>query len=298
MTSGARRSTDSPCPFAECVGDGWILGEDNFARRSRRWIGGSPWPGPGPRPRHPSAVLERRFRARVRGEHEPRGRRRHRSLLPPPRQEPRGRRGHVVLGPERVRQAHALAMLISQRPLAAEHAGAIYNLPDLLASIRYTYSDDREQHYGQLMRGLTSVDLLHLEDMTVGEDPTPGCCSSSTPSCQPLRGQALDRLYRGRRRHRRLEQARPAHRLSDLLAPLRHVRPSGANVRRRQPRRARPLIGADRGLNVGRARAVQLCGPPTAPRAGRDWLARGAVTSPGDHEGMPSGPLRTVGSCP
>ena len=63
-----------------------------------------------------------------------------------------------------------LAMLVSLHALEAGHSVAIYSLPRLLAEIRTTFGDDRATSYVDLLDRLTSVDLLHIDD--VGAEKT------------------------------------------------------------------------------------------------------------------------------
>jgi DNA replication protein DnaC len=63
-----------------------------------------------------------------------------------------------------------LAMLVSRHALEAGHSVAIYSLPRLLAQIRTTFDDDRGNTYVGLLDRLTSVDLLHIDD--VGAEKT------------------------------------------------------------------------------------------------------------------------------
>ena len=59
-----------------------------------------------------------------------------------------------------------LAMLVSRLTLESGHTAAIYSLPQLLARIRQTFDPDPgEESYLELFRQLTSVDLLHLDDL-------------------------------------------------------------------------------------------------------------------------------------
>src|SRR3954469_7308501 len=63
-----------------------------------------------------------------------------------------------------------LAMLVSRHALEGGHSVAIYSLPRLLAEIRTTFDDDRANSYVDLLDRLTSVDLLHIDD--VGTEKT------------------------------------------------------------------------------------------------------------------------------
>ena len=59
-----------------------------------------------------------------------------------------------------------LAMLVSKKAIEAGHSVAIYSLPRLLARIRRTYDGDAsELSYLEFFRRLTSVDLLHIDDL-------------------------------------------------------------------------------------------------------------------------------------
>jgi DNA replication protein DnaC len=63
-----------------------------------------------------------------------------------------------------------LAMLVSKHAIEAGRSVAIYSLPRLLAQIRTTFDDDRENSYVGLLDRLTAVDLLHIDD--VGAEKT------------------------------------------------------------------------------------------------------------------------------
>jgi len=61
-----------------------------------------------------------------------------------------------------------LAMLVSKAAVEAQRSVAIYSLPRLLARIRRTYDADAgEQSYLEFFERLTSVDLLHVDDLGV-----------------------------------------------------------------------------------------------------------------------------------
>jgi len=60
----------------------------------------------------------------------------------------------------------SLAMLVSKLALEAGRSVAIYSLPKLLARIRRTYdAETGEQSYSDFFDRLTSVDLLHVDDL-------------------------------------------------------------------------------------------------------------------------------------
>ena len=57
-------------------------------------------------------------------------------------------------------------MLVSKHAIEAGYSVAIYSLPRLLARIRRTYDGDAgELSYLEFFRRLTSVDLLHIDDL-------------------------------------------------------------------------------------------------------------------------------------
>jgi DNA replication protein DnaC len=57
-------------------------------------------------------------------------------------------------------------MLVSKKAIEAGHSVALYSLPRLLARIRRTYDGDAGQlSYLEFFERLTSVDLLHLDDL-------------------------------------------------------------------------------------------------------------------------------------
>jgi DNA replication protein DnaC len=59
-----------------------------------------------------------------------------------------------------------LAMLVSKAALEAGHSVAIYSLPKLLARVRRTYdAEPGQDSYLQFFERLTSVDLLHIDDL-------------------------------------------------------------------------------------------------------------------------------------
>jgi DNA replication protein DnaC len=159
------------CPLAVCDGSGWIIGDDDAAR--------------------PCECRERRIQqARTRGV---------RSVLPskyqgvgfdrPPvsdmARDPQTRalvsaiREYVDAIEERIADGRGLwlegsvgtgkttlAMLVSKHAIEAGHSVAIYSLPRLLARIRRTYdADSSELSYLEFFRRLTSVDLLHIDDL-------------------------------------------------------------------------------------------------------------------------------------
>lgn len=74
--------------------------------------------------------------------------------------------GMWFLGSPGTGKSH-LAYLISQAALAADRSVAIYTGPRLLDEIRRTYGDDDSGSTLDLIDRLTSVELLHIEDLAV-----------------------------------------------------------------------------------------------------------------------------------
>jgi DNA replication protein DnaC len=154
------------CPFGTCDGTGWIEGPENVVRSCE--------------------CRERRVaKARARGVE---------SVIPPKYRGVSFDRPPVSdLGPAAVETIRAyaadltenlragrgiwlmgdvgtgkttLAMLVSRLALEAGHTVAIYSLPRLLSRIRRTYDAEAgEQSYLEFFERLTSVDLLHLDDL-------------------------------------------------------------------------------------------------------------------------------------
>ena len=60
----------------------------------------------------------------------------------------------------------SLAMLVSKLAIEAGHSAAVYSLPKLLTRIRRTYDTAAgDLSYSQFFARLTSVDLLHIDDL-------------------------------------------------------------------------------------------------------------------------------------
>ncbi len=171
MRSAEVQELPRSCPLGKCDGSGWIVDDDDFAR--------------------PCACRERRIaQARTRGV---------RTVLPtkyqgvsfdrPPiadmARDPQTRiavtavREFIDALADNVAQGRGLfvegdvgtgkttlAMLVSKHAIEAGYSVAIYSLPRLLARIRRTYDGDAgELSYLEFFRRLTSVDLLHIDDL-------------------------------------------------------------------------------------------------------------------------------------
>jgi len=58
-----------------------------------------------------------------------------------------------------------LAMLISKAAMESDHTVAIYSLPRLLSILRETYNEDSRFSLTEFIDMLSSVDLLHIDDV-------------------------------------------------------------------------------------------------------------------------------------
>jgi DNA replication protein DnaC len=154
------------CPFAVCDGSGWILGPEDVARpcecreqRLRR-----------ARSRGVASVIPAKFRG-VSFERPPV------TALPETAVQEVRRfvrdlddnlqkgKGIWFMGSVGTGKT-TLAMLVSKQALERGHSVAIYSMPKLLARIRRTYDAERgEDSYLQFFERLTSVDLLHIDDI-------------------------------------------------------------------------------------------------------------------------------------
>ena len=164
----------SPCPYARCDGTGFVLDEDAdearpcecrpariaAARASTlareiperfRDVAFDRWPVT-----NMDAAVVRAVRAFCR------------------RIEDRLDRGESIAfhGPRGTGKT-TLAMLVSSHALAERRTVAIYALPELLTQIRETYNDRSRQSYGELMERVAGVDLLHIDDLAITEQPNP-----------------------------------------------------------------------------------------------------------------------------
>lgn len=159
------------CPLGICEGDGWILGPEDVARpcdcredRLRKSAG-----------RGVSSVIPRRFqgvsfdrppisdmsrdfqaRAAVGAV---------RAYLDKLDENLAAGRGVWLFGDPGTGKT-TLGMLVSKMALERKHTVAIYSLPKLLARIRQSYDAGPDSDsYMELFRKLTTVDLLHIDDL-------------------------------------------------------------------------------------------------------------------------------------
>ncbi|MEK6277836.1 MAG: ATP-binding protein [Actinomycetota bacterium] len=164
--AAARPEAERACPLGVCDGSGWILGPEDIAR--------------------PCECREQRLqRARTQGvasvvpakyrgvsferppvtEIEPMVVRVVRSYVEDLDANLDAGRGMWLMGDTGTGKT-TLAMLVSRWALEAGRTVAIYSLPKLLARIRRTYDAEAgEDSYLQFFERLTSVDLLHIDDL-------------------------------------------------------------------------------------------------------------------------------------
>jgi DNA replication protein DnaC len=168
---GASAAGEAACPLGVCDGSGWILGPEDVARpcecRERRMARR--------RARGVASAIPRKYRG-VGFDRPPVS-----DMARNPASAPvlRAVREYVDAIDERLEQGEGLwlmgsvgtgkttlAMLVSKAAVEAERTVAIYSLPRLLARIRRTYdAEAREQSYLEFFERLTSVDLLHIDDL-------------------------------------------------------------------------------------------------------------------------------------
>src|SRR6201999_2702219 len=162
---------DQVCPLGVCDGSGWILGPEDVARpcacRAERLTRG--------RNRGISSVIPARYRG-VSFDRPPVA-----DMARDLQTKAAVAEVHAFIGDLDRRLAEGrglwifgdtgtgkttLAMLISKAALEAGHSVAIYSLPKLLARIRRTYdSEPGSDNYLSFFDKLTSVDLLHIDDL-------------------------------------------------------------------------------------------------------------------------------------
>jgi DNA replication protein DnaC len=164
--SGAAAEFERACPLAVCDGSGWIIGPEDVARpcecreeRLRRT-----------RTRGVSSVIPPRYRG-VSFERppvpqiEPMVVRVVRTWVENLEDNLASGKGLWLMGDTGTGKT-TLAMLVSKEALAQGRSVAIYSLPKLLARIRRTYdAEPGGDNYLQFFERLTSVDLLHLDDL-------------------------------------------------------------------------------------------------------------------------------------
>jgi DNA replication protein DnaC len=164
--ASAASETQRACPLGACDGSGWILGPEDVAR---------PCECREPRLRRSAArgvasVIPARYRG-VSFERppvtqiEPMVVRVVRSYVEDLPANLDSGRGLWLMGDTGTGKT-TLAMLVSKSALEAGRSVAIYSLPKLLARIRRTYdSEPGQDNFLQFFERLTSVDLLHIDDL-------------------------------------------------------------------------------------------------------------------------------------
>jgi len=162
---------DQVCPLGICDGSGWILGPEDVARpcdcREQRLARGHN--------RGISSVIPARYRGvsfdrppvsdMVRDLQTKAAVTEVRAFVDDLDRRLAEGRGLWIFGDTGTGKT-TLAMLISKAALEAGRSVAIYSLPKLLARIRRTYdSEPGSDNYLSFFDKLTSVDLLHIDDL-------------------------------------------------------------------------------------------------------------------------------------
>lgn len=154
------------CPLGACDGSGWLLGPEDVARPCEcrdRTIARA-------RLRGVASVIPAKYRG-VSFERPPVTQmneivvRRVREFCQGIDENLERGRGLWIYGGAGTGKT-TLAMLVSRIALEAGRSVAIYSLPKLLARIRRTYDAEAgEQSYSELFERLSTVDLLHVDDL-------------------------------------------------------------------------------------------------------------------------------------
>jgi DNA replication protein DnaC len=170
--AGADGEQRPACPLGVCDGSGWILGPEDVARpcecRERRLARR--------RARGVASAIPRKYRGVSLDRPPISDMAAHRAQAPVYEAvkefvEQVGRRlddgeGLWLMGDVGTGKT-TLAMLVSKAAVEAERTVAIYSLPRLLARIRRTYDAEAGEPYLDFFERLTSVDLLHVDDLGV-----------------------------------------------------------------------------------------------------------------------------------
>ena len=170
--AGADDAAQPACPVAVCDGSGWILGPEDVARpcecRERRMARR--------RARGVASTIPRKYRGVSLDRPPVSDMARDRAQAPVYEAvrefvEQIGERldrgdGLWLMGDVGTGKT-TLAMLVSKAAVEAQRTVAIYSLPSLLARIRRTYDAEAGETYLEFFERLTSVDLLHVDDLGV-----------------------------------------------------------------------------------------------------------------------------------
>ncbi len=170
--AGVDDAAQAVCPLGVCDGSGWILGPEDVARpcecRERRMARR--------RARGVASTIPRKYRGVSLDRPPISDMARDRAQAPVYETvkefvEQIGERldngdGLWLMGDVGTGKT-TLAMLVSKAAVEAERPVAIYSLPRLLARIRRTYDAEAGEPYLDFFESLTSVDLLHVDDLGV-----------------------------------------------------------------------------------------------------------------------------------
>lgn len=154
------------CPEGTCDGTGWILGDDDVARPCACRKGRISRA----RTRNMGTGVPRRFLREAAFDRNP-VRDMHPEVIRNVRDFCRKIDHNLDEGNGRWFQGDVgtgktlLAMLISKAALESGRSVAIYSVPRLLSEIKETYEAESKSSYMDLFERLSSVDLLHLDDL-------------------------------------------------------------------------------------------------------------------------------------
>jgi DNA replication protein DnaC len=166
MRVNLQQEAGARCPFDECDGSGFVVDAEARTTRECRC---RPQRIAKAKARRLSAVIPKRYRG-VSFDRPP-------VTLIDPTRVAEVRRYVANLG-DNLEQGRGLwltgdvgtgkttlAMLISTAALERGRSVAIYSLPRLLSELRKTFDESSDTSYLQLLDGLASVDLLHIDDV-------------------------------------------------------------------------------------------------------------------------------------
>jgi DNA replication protein DnaC len=170
--AGADDAAAPACPLGVCDGSGWILGPEDVARpcecRDQRLARR--------RARGIASAIPRKYRGVSLDRPPISDMARNRAQMPvydavkefveQIGERLEGGDGLWLMGDVGTGKT-TLAMLVSKAAVEAQRTVAIYSLPRLLARIRRTYDDEAGESYLEFFERLTSVDLLHVDDLGV-----------------------------------------------------------------------------------------------------------------------------------